>query len=129
MVAWTGLPGDLVYYAQPDRFAGKPSYTWLKSLRLGMHGMFSFSTLPLNIITWVGMALSILTGLYLVVVVVAVIFHAVIPGWASIIGVLLIFSSFQFIALGVIAQYIGMLYEEQKQRPLYVLKQSRLNRA
>jgi dolichol-phosphate mannosyltransferase len=128
MVAWTGLPSDLVYYSPPDRYAGQLSYTWLKSLRLGIHGVFSFSTLPLNIITWVGLGFSVLTLLYLIVVLVSVVLNAVIPGWASIIGVLLIVGSFQFVALGVLAQYLGMLYEEQKQRPLYVLKQLRLNR-
>lgn len=129
MIPWMGFAYGVVTYPARDRYAGETKYTFAKMFRLARHGLFSFSTLPLAVITWIGLFSTLLALIYLVYVfVITVIIRepTLVPGWASVIGVLLIVSSIQFVALGVLSQYIGMIFEEIKQRPLYILKQKRL---
>ncbi len=123
MVPWLGFTYAVVPYDQPERFAGRPTYTWMKSLRLARDGLFSFSTIPLTLITWLGLALTALAGLYLVYILLVALFGDPVPGWTSVIVVLLVVGGVQLTSLGVLAQYVGMIFEQVKGRPLYVLKQ------
>lgn len=126
MVPWMGFPFQVIVYQEQKRFADQSKYTWRKMLRLARNGFFSFSTVPLDIITLVGIALTALAMIYLVYVLIAwAILHVVVTGWTSVIGVLLLVSGVQLISIGVLAQYIGMIFEEVKGRPLYLLKQKR----
>lgn len=127
MVAWVGFDYAIVYYDQPNRQSGASSYTWRKMFRLAQHGIFSFSTIPLDLITWVGMLLTGLSFIYFVYIIGVVIAGDVVTGWTSTIGVLLLLGGVQLISIGVIAQYIGMIFEQTKERPLYVLRQRRLS--
>lgn len=130
MVPWLGYNYAVVYYEEQQRYAGTPQYTWRKSFRMARHGLFSFSTVPLDIITIIGVLLTVLAIIYLIYILVAAIaFGIPVPGWTSIIVVLLVVSGVQLISIGVIAQYIGMIFEQVKGRPLYVLKQERLQSA
>lgn len=130
MVPWLGYDYAVIYYEEQQRYAGKPQYTWRKSFRMARHGLFSFSTVPLDIITVIGVILTILAIIYLIYILVAAIaFGIPVPGWTSIIVVLLVVSGVQLISIGVIAQYVGMIFEQVKGRPLYVLKQERRQRA
>lgn len=127
MVPWIGFKTTQIIFNQPERFAGKPTYSWRKSLRLARDGLFSFSTIPLELITWLGISLVALSLLYLVYILLVFISGVAAPGWTSVIVVLLALSGTQLIALGVIAQYIGMIFEQVKERPLYLLKQKHLS--
>ncbi len=126
MVPWLGFPSAVVRYQQAPRYAGLPAYTWRRSLRLAHHGLFSFSTLPLNLITWLGFFFAAAAGAYLVYVAFVAFYGRTVAGWTSVIGVMLIVSAFQFLAMSIMAQYLGMVFEESKRRPLYVLKQARI---
>lgn len=129
MVPWLGFPYEIVYYDQQERFAGEAKYNWRQLAQLARHGLFSFSTFPLDIITWLGASLTVLAGLYLVLILFTAVLKNVpsfLPGWTSIIAAMLLLSGVQLISLGVIAQYIGMIFEQVKSRPLYTLKQQRL---
>ena len=126
MVPWLGFTPAIVQYDQAPRHAGMPAYTWRRSLRLAHHGLFSFSTLPLNVITWLGFFFAAAAAAYLVYVAFVALYGHTVTGWTSVIGVMLIVSAFQFLAMSIIAQYLGMVFEETKRRPLYVLKQTRL---
>jgi polyisoprenyl-phosphate glycosyltransferase len=126
MVPWLGFSSAIVRYEQAPRHAGMPSYTWRRSLRLAHHGLFSFSTLPLNLITWLGFFFAAAAGAYLVYVAFVALYGHTVTGWTSVIGVMLIVSAFQFLAMSIMAQYLGMVFEETKRRPLYVLKQARI---
>jgi glycosyltransferase involved in cell wall biosynthesis len=125
MVPWAGFSSAVVVYDQAERHAGTPAYTWRRSLRLAQHGVFSFSVLPLHVITWLGAGFAAIAGVYLTYVAWVAFNGRVVTGWPSVIGVLLIVSAFQFLALSILAQYLGMVFEQAKQRPLYVLKQAR----
>ena len=128
MVPWAGFSSAVIVYDQEERHAGTPGYTWRRSLRLAQHGVFSFSVLPLHVITWLGVFFAAIAALYLSYVAWVAFNGRVVAGWPSVIGVLLIVSAFQFVALSILAQYVGMVFEQAKQRPLYVLKQARLGR-
>lgn len=125
MVSWVGFPYAVVTYSQKERFAGRPSYDLNQSLNLARHGLFSFSTVPLAVITRLGFLLSFLAFLYFCYILVAALSNRTIPGWPSVIAVILIASGIQLVSLGVIAQYVGLIFEEVKHRPLYVVKNFR----
>lgn len=122
MVPWLGFTSAIVYYEQPERFAGTSAYTWRKSWRLARHGLFSFSTIPLVLITYLGLGTVALGLLYFIWVLTVWGLGYTIPGWASMIGVTLLMGGVQLISIGIIAQYIGMIFEQTKNRPLYVIK-------
>jgi glycosyltransferase involved in cell wall biosynthesis len=126
MVPWLGFDSAIVYYDQPPRASGRAAYTLASSLRLARHAVFSFSRLPLVAISAMGVIFGLLAALYLVYVVMYAISGRTVPGWASVIAVVLVVSVVQFLSMSVIAQYLGMLFEQVKERPLYVLKDVRL---
>jgi len=122
MVSWMGYSYAVVQYDQPERFAGKPQYTFKKSLSLARDGLFSFSILPLRIITWTGELVTLGAFLYLIYILIEKFKGRTIEGWVSTISVILVIGGIQLISLGVISQYMGMVFEQSKERPLYILK-------
>lgn len=127
IIPWLGFHSTVVTYDQPNRFAGTPTYTWRKSLRLARHGLFSFTTLPLELITLMGVVLTFFSFVYLVYIIIVSILGKTVTGWTSLITVMLVIGGVQLTSIGIIAQYIGMIFEQVKARPLYTLKQSRLS--
>jgi polyisoprenyl-phosphate glycosyltransferase len=125
MVPWLGFKHGAVPYQQMAREYGASSYTWRRLIRLAEAGFFSFSTFPLRLITWIGLGISGLAGLYFLYVLVSVYFlrFATAPeGWVSVIASLLLLSGVQLVSIGVLARYMSMIFEEVKDRPLYVLR-------
>ncbi len=122
LVAWVGYRQEGVPYVRPGRFAGKPKYTWTKLMRLAADGVFSFSFLPLRLATWLGFLVTGLGGLYgLYALIAPLLGKSTPPGWTSLMIVLLVLGGVQLITLGVIGSYIGRIFDEVKQRPLYVV--------
>jgi dolichol-phosphate mannosyltransferase len=126
MVPWMGFRYATVPYEEQARAADVSRYGWRQLARLARHGLFSFSTVPLDFITLLGVGLTGLAALYLVFALVSwLAYGRSVPGWTSVIVVSLVIGGVQLISLGIIAQYVGMIFEEVKGRPLYVLKQER----
>lgn len=124
MVPWMGFPARTVSYCAPPRFAGRSKYTWMKMLRLAINGLFSFSNLPLNLALWLGILTSTAGFIYLVYILVCwVVWHDLVRGWGSLISSLLILGGIQLLCIGLLARYLGMVFDEVKQRPLYLLKE------
>jgi dolichol-phosphate mannosyltransferase len=127
MIPWMGFPYEIITYEEQARFADESKYTWKQLARLARYGFFSFSTASLDIITVLGFGMTILAGLYLVYALFAwIVWGRIVPGWTSVIVIVLIVSGVQLISIGILAQYIGMIFEQVKGRPLYLLKQKRL---
>jgi dolichol-phosphate mannosyltransferase len=122
MAPWTGFRQATVHYEQPERYAGMPGYTIRKSLRLARHGLFSFSTRPLDWITMLGLCVIGLSMIYGLFVIVVALRGEAVSGWASAVLVSMILGGVQLISIGVIAQYIGLIFEQVKQRPLYLVR-------
>jgi dolichol-phosphate mannosyltransferase len=90
---------------------------------LAIDAITSFSTIPLRLVTYLGFLVTLSSFVYGIYVLWIRLFtSAAVPGWASIIMMLLILSGAQLIGLGIIGEYIGRIYEESKQRPLYIVE-------
>lgn len=94
-------------------------------ISFAIDGITSFSYKPLKIATYVGFTLSITSFLYLLVVIFQKLFTGTtIAGWASIVAVNLLFNGIILMLLGIIGEYIGRIYEESKNRPLYIVREA-----
>ncbi|WP_106478095.1 glycosyltransferase family 2 protein [Phytohalomonas tamaricis] len=122
MFAWPGYPSTGVEYDRPARFAGETKWNYWKLWNFALDGLTSFSTWPLRIWSYIGGVIALLSLIYMV----GIIIHTVIagvewPGYASIMSAVLFFGSIQLISIGVLGEYIGRLYVESKQRPIYMV--------
>jgi glycosyltransferase involved in cell wall biosynthesis len=122
MIGWLGYPQAPVYYERAKRWGGSSQYPLRKMIRLALDAIFSFSDLPLRVATWVGFAGIIPCLAYLLYsFIVKLVWGLPVPGWASLIAVVVFIGSVQLAVLGVMGQYVGRIYEELKGRPLYVV--------
>jgi glycosyltransferase involved in cell wall biosynthesis len=123
LVCWVGYKKIGVQYERSAREAGESKYPISKMLRLAVDGITSFSTLPLKMALWTGVA-SLGVGFLLIAY--AVISKIMFPdttlsGWTSLLTVVVFFGAIQLITIGIVGEYIGRIYEEVKQRPLYLV--------
>ncbi|MEP0847660.1 MAG: glycosyltransferase family 2 protein [Phycisphaerae bacterium] len=123
LVQWIGFRYvELVYDAAP-RHAGRSKYSWRAMLRLAGDAVFSFSTWPLRLAGLAGACVSLAAAAYLLFVLWARIFtDRVEPGWSSILASVLVIGGMQLVVLWILGEYVGRLYEEAKQRPLYIVR-------
>jgi len=118
MVSWIGFRRELIEYVAPARQAGESSYTLRKMLGLATDALFSSA--PVRLATRLGLGVVGLGILYLVYIVYSLVVHPerIVPGWTSLIGVVLILSGVQIVFIGVIGEYIARIFDEAKGRPL-----------
>ncbi len=122
MFSWIGFNQTSVPYDYHDRHAGKPKYTFRRMLRLGVNGIVSFSHVPLEIALHIGFLVATLSFLAGVGDVIAKLTVAdTVPGWLSIAIMVSFLGGMQLLILGVIGTYMGRVYDEVKNRPLYVV--------
>jgi len=130
--AWVGLRQVGIVYERQARMAGEPQYTLSKLLQLAIDGVFSFSTLPLRFATYLGLLISCFAFLGVVFTFLQRVFArwfehiglGPVPGFATIVIAILFLGAIQLVCLGIIGEYIGRIYEEVKQRPLWVVRES-----
>jgi len=131
--AWVGFRQTGLEYERAGRAAGEVKYTFTKLVKLGLNGIFSFSTKPLRLATWMGVTCSTLAFLAAIVVMIRYFFaeelkpYGVlpVPGYASIIIAVLFLGGLQLIGLGIVGTYIGRIFQEVKGRPLTFVADSR----
>jgi dolichol-phosphate mannosyltransferase len=123
MVSWTGFRHTSVPYERPARSAGETKYPLSKMIRLSVDGVTSFSTVPLRLASYLGI-LSLLAGCGYAAYALYQRFvkHAVVQGWTSLVLINIFFSSIVLLCLGVVGEYVGRIFEEVKNRPLYLVK-------
>jgi dolichol-phosphate mannosyltransferase len=122
LVIWVGYRQTGVRFTREERGAGETKYPFRKMLKFALDGITAFSSVPLQAATYLGLVISGLSFLYIVYAVVAKLFTShTITGWTSIIVAVLFLGGVQLLALGVIGEYISRIYEEVKQRPLYLV--------
>ena len=123
LFAWVGFKSIGIEHERAERFAGVSGAHTLKVLELALKAIFAHSYVPLKFITVVGIAVSILSfGLLLWIVVKAVLWGVPFEGYGTIMTVMLLMFGILFTMLGIVSEYIGMIYEEVKQRPNYVVR-------
>lgn len=121
--AWVGFRQTSVQFERAPRFAGEPKYTFRKSLSLGVNGIISFSKAPLRIATWLGLLVSLMSFVLVVVFVIEKLTRGFeIRGWASTVVIILFLGGVQLLTIGIIGEYLSRIYDEVKQRPLYVVR-------
>lgn len=126
MVAWTGFKHDFVDYHRPDRQKGESNYTLGKLAKLGMDGVFNFSMLPLRLGFLLGLVSMISGfGLLLYQIVDVLITGAYYHLYKWLVVILFIFMGFIFMLLWIIGEYIGKIYDDVRQRPLYVISETK----
>ncbi|GIP27482.1 putative glycosyltransferase YkcC [Paenibacillus sp. J23TS9] len=122
LVSWVGFRQTAVEYVRDERYAGESKYPLKKMLKLSMDGMTSFSSKPLKAAGIMGILIAAAGFIYLLVVLIEKWFTDVtVPGWSSLIALQILFSGCILMFLGVIGEYLGRIYDEVKQRPLYIV--------
>lgn len=122
MTSWVGFKQAAVPYKRDERFAGESKYPLGKMLAFAMDGIVSFSAVPLRIVTTVGLAFSALSAIGILYAIgLRLLTDNWVPGWTLIFITLLLIGGLQFIFLGVLGEYVGRIYSEAKDRPLFLV--------
>ncbi|HDR7623053.1 TPA: glycosyltransferase family 2 protein [Bacillus mycoides] len=125
MMSWVGFRQTYVEYERDERFAGETKYPLKKMIKFASDGIIAFSTKPLRIVMSLGL-LSVLISIavLLYTITVKIIGNDTQTGWASIMVAITFFSGIQLLGLGIVGQYIARIYDESKNRPIYIVKET-----
>ena len=124
MVSWVGFNQGAIEYERHERLAGETKYPLKKMLKFALDGIFSFSAKPLKYVEYLG-GFSILISFYLLLSsLIKKLFHIgyLVDGWTSLMVVICFIGGIQLIGIGVVGEYVGRIYDESKNRPLYVIE-------
>jgi dolichol-phosphate mannosyltransferase len=120
--AWSGFKQTGVPYVRPERMFGRSTNNMLANLRWAKKGIFSFSYVPLELISFGAMATSLLAGLAMVAQIVGRFLRPDVPrGFSTVIVITLFMGSIILVSLAFIAEYVGKIFEEVKQRPKFIV--------
>jgi len=120
--AWAGFKQVGLDLKRDKRAAGKRKYTFSKLMRLAADAIFSFSWAPLRLVSVVGVLSVLVSLVYLVVIICKRLSGEIaISGWTTIIFLIIAFGGLILLALGIIGEYVGRIYDEVKQRPVYII--------
>jgi glycosyltransferase involved in cell wall biosynthesis len=123
LFAWVGYPQVELAYQREARIAGRSKFNFWRLWNFALEGITGFSTVPLRVATYVGVASAALAFAYgLWVVAKTLLWGDPVQGWPTLMVVILFLGGVQLVALGVIGEYLGRLYLESKQRPLYLVR-------
>ncbi len=125
MTVWVGFKQTAVPYERDARHAGETKYTLRRMLRFSLDAITSFSHLPLQLATYVGILSAGIAFVAIPVVIGLRLAGSYLPGFGSITIAILLLGGVQLIAIGVIGEYVGRIYDEVKHRPLYIVREER----
>lgn len=125
LFAWIGYEAETVEYDREARSAGETKWNYWKLWNFALDGITSFSSLPLRVWSYIGFGVSLLAMAYLgVIVSKSLIFGLDVPGYASLMSVILFFNGISLIGIGVIGEYLARIFTEVKARPLYLVSET-----
>jgi glycosyltransferase involved in cell wall biosynthesis len=123
LFAWVGFRQHLIEHERPPRTTGTSSFNYRRLLGLAIEAITSFSTVPLRLWTWVGLVIAGISFLYgSFIVLRTLLFGTDVPGYASLIVAVMFFGGVNLLSVGVLGEYVGRIFMESKQRPLYVVR-------
>jgi dolichol-phosphate mannosyltransferase len=125
MTVWVGYTQAAVPYHRDPRYAGETKYTIAKMLRFSLDAISSFSHRPLQLATLFGFVISTLAFVAIPIVIILRILGSYLPGFSAITIVVLLLGGIELIAIGIIGEYVGRIYDEVKGRPLYLVRARR----
>ncbi len=123
LVSWLGFNVTFVEYDAPKRIAGESKYSFTRMLKFALTGVVSFSSKPLQIPIFLGVISAILGLIYATFILIQFINGETIQGWASTVILILFLGGAQMFSLGIVGIYIAKVYEETKQRPIFIVKE------
>jgi len=122
LFAWVGYKQTAIYFDRKERVAGTTKFNMRKLFSFAMDGITSFSYVPLKFATWIGTIVALFSFAYgIKVIAKALIFGGDPQGYPTMMVVILFLGGIQLMALGIIGEYLGRLFEENKRRPLYLI--------
>ena len=125
LAAWVGFSSCGVPFERPERYAGSSKATTKAVIRLASQGIFSNSTKPLRLITLIGSTLSLVALVSILVLAVLWVLRGVpFAGFGTLVSISLLAFGLLSIMVGIVAEYVGLIYEEVRQRPIYVVRQT-----
>lgn len=124
--SWTGFRQTAVLFEREPRFAGEVKYTFQKSLALAVDGLVSFSRVPLRAATYIGLFAALMALVMVFLVIYWRLFYpqSSLTGYAIIASAIFFLGAVQLFSIGILGEYIGRIYEEVKNRPLYILDEA-----
>lgn len=123
LLSWPGFNTTTIYYDRPERAVGDTKWSFSKLWGLALDGIFSFSTLPLKVWTYMGFTLAFSAVLYMFFTVIKTIILGVdVPGYASIMSTILLIGGVNLMGIGILGEYISRIFIEVKNRPMYAIE-------
>lgn len=123
LFAWVGYPTTFVLYDREPRYAGLSKWNYWTLWNLALEGITSFTVMPLKLATYVGLAVAMMSVVYAVQVIVkTMLIGNPVAGYPSLLTIVLFLGGVQLMFLGVIGEYLGRIFNETKQRPLYLVE-------
>ena len=123
---WVGFKTKWIEFENVERAAGETKWSFWKLFRYALEGIIAFSTVPLTIVSLIGVIVCIIAFLFLLFLVIrATIFGDPVAGWPSLICVISFLSGIQLLGIGVVGMYLSKTYLETKKRPIYIKKESK----
>ncbi|HFI0423547.1 glycosyltransferase family 2 protein [Streptococcus suis] len=124
LFSWVGYQVTYISYENRERVAGETSWSFWSLLKYSIEGFINFSDVPLTLSTWAGLCSFLVSIVGAVFVIIRqLIFGDPVPGWASLVTIILFLGGIQLLALGVVGKYISKIFLETKKRPIYIVKE------
>lgn len=123
LFAWTGYKTAFVEYKRAARVGGSSNFSGWKLWNFALDGITSFSTVPLKIWLYLGLIISMLSFVYGSFIIIKTLTLGIdLPGYASLVTIVLFLGGIQLIGIGILGEYIGRIYAESKRRPVYIIE-------
>ena len=124
LFAWVGFRHSIVEFDVAARESGKSSFNARRLWVLALEGITSFSTVPLTVWAYTGFIVALLALIYgSWIVIKTLVFGIDVPGYASLLTAVLFLGGIQIMGIGILGEYVGRIYSESKQRPIYIIRQ------
>jgi len=121
MTSWIGFRQTGVPYQRDRRFAGETKYPFRKMLKFAVDATTSFSTAPLRLVSGIGLLMVVFCFAYLVYTLIRFASNHTVQGWTSLVVLVLLIGGIQMLSLGMVGEYVARVFEESKNRPLYLV--------
>lgn len=124
ILSWVGFNTEYIPYTVSERVSGVSKWSFTKLVRYAFEGIVSFSTFPLKLSTYIGLTSFVISLIYLVVVIFEKLFKGIdVPGYATIVVLVLLLGGLQLFCLGILGEYLSKIYIQTKNRPIYIVKE------
>ena len=129
LFAWVGFNVKWIDYTQGPRNAGKSKWNFRKLFAYALDGITGFSVVPLKLVTWAGMIICFLAAIYIIITLISTMINGIdVPGYVTTLVSVLFMGGLVLFALGVLGSYIGRIYIESKDRPIFILNETNIKK-